>query len=150
MLTEKDFVRLNLFVDDLIEDKELSGVSSSFSSTDINADTLDVWDPSFKPQTAFEKDSLAEIQSYWSASCESSSQLLSRSALFSWQDVLDLIKDGDLTEGELDGIWNEAVTSMSKAQPFNNGTNFTNSCKVSKDISMTFDHSYRGNRRRLN
>lgn len=101
-----DFIKLNILLDDLIEEEDSLNKSTHEVSNETETvtessnkliyediDSINVWSPDFKPESAFEMDSLQEIKQYFDANVNIDG-MLSKQSFFKWSDIQELISEG--------------------------------------------------------
>jgi len=110
----QDFVDMNYDIDDMFEyvDDEGNEEGEDFNEeTGIvsSSDEIeDPWDPSFDPVEAYEPESLDYIRAFFEKNANPQGRL-SYKSFAAWEDVLDMIRDGEVDQSCLKDVWREAV-----------------------------------------
>lgn len=103
----KTFVKLNIAIDNLIEDLEEENGDSKSSDDNPSTGDIDVWSPDFNAETVFEADALKEIKAFWDSRVNGDN-LLSKDDFFAWDDMKDIVSEG-LPLSRLETAWNEGA-----------------------------------------
>lgn len=98
------FRKLNMLLDDKIEENESEGGQST------DSDTIDVWAAGFEAKPVFDEEALQDITDFFIASTGSLGGKLSYESFMGWSDIQDMISEGSITQEALKSAWGDAVT----------------------------------------
>eukprot|EP01038_Epipyxis_sp_PR26KG_P008837 gene8837-11928_t len=116
----EDFIKLNDLIDDLldpVDDEEDSVEEDTKSLIDetelqlqpVTSSIVNVWEKKFDAYSMFDDEVRIQITEYFNEVTSLNNGKLSYSMLLEWQDIRDLLDEGDLTIGAVKQAWNEAT-----------------------------------------
>lgn len=138
----ESFVGINYDIDDLFEDYEdeeeagdegEANALAGGNEEDYEDEIGDPWDPNFDPSEAYEAESLEHIRSFFTKNANEDGKLSFR-AFSKWDDVLDMIKDGEVDLSCLKDVWREAVQQAPRANE-----SFLKSTSTNTDLDTLID-----------
>ena len=99
------FLEINRVLDDMFEYEEEGGEGEE------EEDDFDVWDPEFRPQDVLEPEFLAHLKQFYEAHATVG---LSFEAFSQWDDVKQMLDDGEIDHGCLSDLWAETLIETNK------------------------------------
>lgn len=100
--------------EDIIDDININGINED--DQEGGDETLDPWDPAFDPTSVFDTEFLQYIRDYFTSYCNEQG-LLSFEVFSTWDDVIQMMKAGQVDTGCLEDLWHEAVIESRRLQP---------------------------------
>ena len=108
----KLFGRLNIALDDYIEEKESMSDEDNGDAED-EWDLQEIYDPNIDPKTFFDEESLNQLTNYFIAHADDGGNLttgkFSYASFLAWEDIMEMKEEECVTDDDLTDVWREAA-----------------------------------------
>lgn len=122
----ENFVKINRVLDDMFEyeDEREDEANLTIGNGDVEKgelmgyDDFDVWSPSFNPSDALEPEFIAHLKLFYDAHASKTPPFgMSYNVFASWDEVKQMLSEGEIDEGCLEELWAETLMESAKNFP---------------------------------